>query len=74
MLKFINFLIIKIYLDIILIMIIIVVFVIDDNIGDLIVLFVIIVIYIDKFSVFFSKLVYLVNLICSFSNLICIGY
>lgn len=58
MLKFINFLIIKIYLDIILIMIIIVVFVIDDNIGDLIMLFVIIVIYIDKFSVFFSKLVY----------------
>lgn len=53
-------------------MIIIVVFVIDDNIGDLIMLFVIIVIYIDKFSVFFSKLVYLVNLICSFSNLICI--
>lgn len=74
MLKFINFLIIKIYLDIILIMIIMVVFVIDDNIGDLIMLFVIIVIYIDKFSVFFSKLVYLVNLICSFSNLICIGY
>lgn len=58
MLKFINFLIIKIYLDIILIMIIMVVFVIDDNIGDLIMLFVIIVIYIDKFSVFFSKLVY----------------
>lgn len=53
-------------------MIIMVVFVIDDNIGDLIMLFVIIVIYIDKFSVFFSKLVYLVNLICSFSNLICI--